>query len=511
MLRNTLRFVKSAGRIPATLLSRLMPRDSLQVSLWVLVGMVGIGLGIYILLLPTMNTWKLVRDEFDISSRTWSLLLILAGLSPFVGIIAARIVTHLRRLLVMVILLEVPIQLDYRFGYSELEQRFGTVSGFTISVTTICLVILYGWWLVEILGKWRTPSGRSTLHLILPSVAYITVVVLSISFARSMSAAFNWSGLVLQAFLLYLYIIHYIQTPGDLYFIATMLAIGLILSSLAMIGYGLIGAGHDPLMVEKGYSNLSRVGGTLADPNLAGSYLSMALTFVFSLYAIRQKWWFGLLVTVSLGIGGVALLWTGSRGSWSSTALAVGLLGFFLLRKRWLPRKVPIFFSIVVIIIFVIFQEPILERLFSEESDQAALSRIPLIIISLRMIGDHFFIGVGANNFAYYLRDYVTSEMGGYWIRVVHNQYLLVWSENGIIGLVAYLWFLLTTLRYGWQAWRGGHERFLSVITLGAMASLFAGMFHMQGEKYHARIQVEMVFLVAGIVMAGYRIWVAEE
>ena len=133
------------------------------------------------------------------------------------------------------------------------------------------------------------------------------------------------------------------------------------------------------------------------------------------------------------------------------------------------------------------------------------------MILSLRIIKDHFFLGGGANNFAYYLRDYVTAEMHGYWIRTVHNQYLLVWAENGLIGLGAYLWFLFTTLRMGWQAWQQKHDRVLAVITLGATASLFAAVFHMTGEKYHARVQVEMVFLMAGLVTAVYRLWATEQ
>lgn len=488
------RLIYSIGRIP--------------VWQWTIVSVVGILLGAYISFIPAIRLPEQITASMDISSRTWSLLFILIAMAPFLGLIATGVSKNLRLLLFFVMLMEIPIQIDYRFGYSEAEQKFGAVSGFTVSVTTVCLIILYVWWLAEILGKRNPPPSRSLYKLILPGIIYLTIVVMSIFLASDVHAAINWIGLFAQSFLLYFYVIHRIRTKEDLLFIATILLIGLIFNSVLIVGYGATGRSAPENRVAAVSSNstdVERVGGPLKVPNLTGSYLALVLVPVFGLLSIPREWWYRWMIVFAIGMGGMALLWTGSRGAWGSFGLAALLLGYLLWRQGWLSLKVPMAFVILALTLVLIFNGPILERMFGDAADQAAAARSPLNIIATRMIWDHILLGVGANNFAANLRWYVTSEFTGEWIRTVHNQYLLVWAETGIIGLTAYLWFLFSTILQGWKVWLT-KDRILSPLALGFTTSLIAALIHMTGEKYHARIQLDLVWLMAGLVTATYRI-----
>ena len=71
-----------------------------------------------------------------------------------------------------------------------------------------------------------------------------------------------------------------------------------------------------------------------------------------------------------------------------------------------------------------VFSAPIAARL-SQDDQGSALSRVPLMKLAFNMIQEHPFIGIGANNFSIVLPKYLTSELRGEWLHIVHNQYLI--------------------------------------------------------------------------------------
>jgi len=111
-------------------------------------------------------------------------------------------------------------------------------------------------------------------------------------------------------------------------------------------------------------------------------------------------------------------------------------------------------------------------------------------------------LGVGANNYAVTFRQYLTPEFTGefvFW--VVHNKYLLVWTETGLIGLLAFLWFLLAHLRRGWLVWMR-RDHLLSPLALGFTAAIMGQMAHMFFDVFHSRPQVQMLWIAAGLLTA---------
>jgi len=120
------------------------------------------------------------------------------------------------------------------------------------------------------------------------------------------------------------------------------------------------------------------------------------------------------------------------------------------------------------------------------------------------IIADQPALGVGANNYTQALEPR-TPEFGNEWLFTVHNQYLLVWAETGAVGLAAYLWFLLATLRRGWQRWKRT-DPLLAPLALGFTAALMGQMLHMQVDIYSSRPQVQLLFVVAALIGVMSRI-----
>lgn len=510
-LRDATLVLKRATRRPANIVRRI-PRSA-PVVWWQLlvILLVAAALGWLFILLPEFKPPEQLQERTALSARSWSLLAIMMSMSPFLFLIAVAVWGDMRRLLLAVMFFEMPFQLDYRFGYSELEQHFGTISGLSISLTTICLVILYLWWLVEILSRRVAPPPKAFYQLILPALLYFGLIVASVLWSESPSAALNWSGLFAQAFLIYVYLANNIKTRSDLDYVLKAILLVLIFNGLIIAFYGVTGRGELAVNVSAeaaatGGQNVNRVGGPLKVPNLTGSYLAISLTVVYSLFAAPAGRFNRLLIAGAVALAGFNLLWTGSRGAWLSFAVGGVILTVLMVQRGYLKARIPLAYGLIAGMLLGVFIEPILARLFSEGAQDAAAARLPLNILAMRMVADHPFVGVGINNFAANLRDYVTSEFTGEWIRTVHNQYLLVWSETGTIGLLLFVWFLWRNLRFSWQVWRSD-DHYLGVAALGLGAALLAAMVHMTGEKYHSRIQTELVWTMAGILTAVYRLW----
>jgi O-antigen ligase len=201
------------------------------------------------------------------------------------------------------------------------------------------------------------------------------------------------------------------------------------------------------------------------------------------------------------------LLLTLSRGGWLAFALALLLLYGFAWRRGWLSLTAPVVLGIVGLALVIFFNEAIVSRLSNDGG--SAYSRIPLLTIAYRMIADHPIFGVGLNNFAVVMPQYANLEFAGYWLYVVHNKYLIVWGETGLLGLLTFLWFLCTTLYRGWQGWLF-KDRFLSPLALGFSAAILGQMGHMHFDTFQTRPAIQLLWLSAAFLTALYHIGQAE-
>jgi len=449
---------------------------------WMVVGAVGIALGVFTLAVSSLP-------------QQWALLSLLVVLFPFVAMIAGNV----QRLLLGIIIIEIPIQLDVYLRYQEEAAALGAIGGVNLSLTTLCLAVLYALWLAELLAKKSTPR-RPLVRLSLPLIAYLGAVMVSAIGARDTNLAGFQIFLLLQAFLLYLYVVHSVRSRQDILFVVTMLIIGLILQSLMMIGVRFVGHDISVGNISARIDSFSRVSGTFGSPNAAGSYLTLLLAPAMSVLLTRVRPGYKWLAALGFGLGSLALIFTLSRGSWIGFVVSISILCLLAWRRGWLSPTVPVIVVILALILFLPLQEVISVRLFGDDAG-AAQSRIPLMRLAFRMIHDNPVLGVGANNFSIMIQRYATAEFGSEWLYTVHNQYLLLWAETGIVGLVAFIWLLLAILHRGWQSWKSA-DRFLSPIALGFTAAILGHMAHMFVDFFIQRPQVQLLWLIAALITA---------
>jgi putative inorganic carbon (HCO3(-)) transporter len=208
-----------------------------------------------------------------------------------------------------------------------------------------------------------------------------------------------------------------------------------------------------------------------------------------------------------LGLGEVALILTFSRGAWIALVIAVGGIGLIVWHQRRFSFKVPIAIFAILMLLYLPFQDAISARLFGDDNGSAE-SRIPLMKLAYRIIEDNTVMGVGANNFTVAMQRYLTPEFrdGRTFLFAVHNKYLLVWAETGIGGLLAFIAFLLGSVRRGWQCWRF-QDRLLSPLALGITAGIAGHMVHLTVDHFRSRPTQQLLWLLAGLLVALHRMY----
>ncbi len=428
-------------------------------------------------------------------------VLVLALLSPFAALRAKSV----QKVLLGIVILDVPLQLGTHLFYREADASSGALGGLSISVTTIALLALYASWFLRRLER-RGQKARSSPQRNWALLCYLGLSALSLFVARDARLSAFELFFLLQMYLVFRYVAHFVRTRRDVLFIVSCILAGCLIEGVLMVGLGfgdvstsLWGPLH--IRVDQAASGkFTRVGGTVGAPNEAGGYLSVVLSVAVSVLFVEVERKYKWLAAAVLAFGGAALVFTFSRGAWTAFVLATIL--FFCsmgLRKR-ISFKPLISFAAILLFLYLPFHNEINNRLISDDKGSAE-SRVPLMNLAFRMIADNPILGVGANNFSAAMVDYLTPEFRKGFLYTVHNKYLLVWSEIGPGGLLAYLAFFIGILRMGRACWKQG-DPFSSTLALGLTVAVVGNMVHQSVEILQDRGITQLLWLIAGLVVA---------
>ncbi len=437
----------------------------------------------------------------DMSSKNRLMVLVLM-LLPF----AMMLVNNLRLVMLAIIPFETAIPVDTNLNYREDLAVYSAIAGFNISITAIVLVALYFFWITQMLAQ-RGELARLFPKVSLPHLGYFLATLLSMRVATDPSMTLNEVILIFYALLLTTYIISTFSRREELQFMMIVVCAVLVLQGLLMIGVFLI---RDDIRVGPLFvrfdSHTGRVGGTLGSPNGAATYLVMMLPITVVGMAMFQKRWLKQLATAAFILGVTGLFLTQSRGGLIGFTVSMMILSLMAAARGWMKLKWPLMIAYVGMIPMVMLA-PILFARFLSDDGGSAESRGPLAEIAMRMIEDHWVFGVGANNFAIVKDYYVTPEFADAWLSTVHNHFLRVWAEMGIIGLGAYLVLIITTLYIGLLCWEmRGIDPLMGMLAIALSAGILGLQLQLAFELFNARTPVHTLWFTSGLVIASYTI-----
>lgn len=410
-----------------------------------------------------------------------------------------------KRILVSAVILDIPLQWGTHLATRAGAATMGAMDGFDISITTISLLGLYmGWLFTE-----RTQRNPIRIVWNWPIAGYTAAVCISLVAAADPQLALYEVFLMVEMLLLYLYFAANIKSREEIQGIVRFILLGGILESAYMIGLAAIG--HEMGFVRAlgfksviyhptGPGEVVRFGGTVGSPNSAAAYLAMVITLGLIARFLSDSPRVRRLVSPLLVLAAVALILTLSRGGWVEAVVSGAIvMGAVWVRSGITIERVVAFVMALIIAAALFYVPNPVSRRLTGSDNGSAYSRVPLMHLANHMIVNHPMLGVGANNFAAVMRNYEGPEFRHAWLYTVHNQFLLVWSETGLIGFLAYLWIFANLIRRGWRLWKG-RDGLFGPLGLGVVAVACGLLSHMLVEDFSSRPIIQFVWVLAALV-----------
>jgi hypothetical protein len=186
-------------------------------------------------------------------------------------------------------------------------------------------------------------------------------------------------------------------------------------------------------------NGLVRAYGTFSHPNSLAGFLLVSLVLWWkNKEEIKNKIWWWMVMWLGL----IGIMLTGSRTIWMLTGISL----IFVFRKNFEGIKNKWKAALLVIgclfLVFKIvdFNYPI-DNFLGGWDENGMIKRGQLNLAALRMIKNSPIFGMGEGNFLVNLPEFQKNNQI-FWLQPVHNIFLLLVSEVGLLGLGILIWFL---------------------------------------------------------------------
>jgi putative inorganic carbon (hco3(-)) transporter len=213
----------------------------------------------------------------------------------------------------------------------------------------------------------------------------------------------------------------------------------------------------DPTSDQAG---ITRVFSYLGNPNLLSAYLIPAIAFSISAIFVWQSWGPKILAGFMASANSLCLILTFSRGGWLGMVLTLVSMALMVLYwerdrlpERWRSQAIPValtamaLFLIAAIVLVPALRLRVLS-LFVGRGDSSNNFRLNVWGSVLQMIQDRPIFGIGPGN-SVFNKVYPLYQKPRFTALSAYSIFLEVLVETGVIGFVAFLWFIATTVTQG--------------------------------------------------------------
>ena len=380
-------------------------------------------------------------------------------------------------------------------------------------------------WKLKMVSKEEVKIAPSPLNF--PVLVFITICTFSLFWSNSPMVSLLELPLFLVGPILYFIVVNNIR---DEYQINRLLIALLIISSLLGI-YGIFQYNGIDFPFWKANVGRNQVFGLFGNVNYFAEYMIVPLPLAISLFlACRNRRHKILLLVGILAMGG-SLVLTFTRGSY----LAIGISSIFIFLlylvsqgKGFIKEHKKIFILVLALIILITFlfalpnplNKPgtVISKIKSRISvaqftqGSSLKRRIAIWKFTTLMIKDHPIFGSGLGTFKYNSLNYQAKffEQGEnrslypYGIAdKVHNEYLQLGAELGILGLGIFFWIIIIYFSYGIKLLKRTKDRYKQGILIGLMGGIMAVLVDaIFGFPLHLPATLVLFWLFIGLIVS---------
>lgn len=288
----------------------------------------------------------------------------------------------------------------------------------------------------------------------------------------------------------------------------TPVLLALLLAALAQSLYGIYQwkIGVAPLALwddAESEIQLTRVYGTLLNPNLLGGYLIPILPLAVAGTVAFRGWILRGIAFATAIAGSMCLYFTYSRGAWLAFAAELAVLALAGLAWAWphIKRDWRLKLALGVVLLaglgaatYLYMDSPVLQQrvasMFATRDHSSNSFRMNVWLGVIAMIQDSWWAGVGIGNETFQ-KVYGLYMISGFEALGAYNIFLEAAVETGVLGLLIFLWFVGAAVARGMFHALRGEARPWAVAAIAALVGL---MVHGLVDTVFYRPSVQILF-----------------
>jgi len=389
---------------------------------------------------------------------------------------------------IIVLLISTPL-----IFYPYLVRIFNPPKELAFNILVIIGLML---WFLKMTAQEEFKIARTPLNL--PVLVFMAICPLSLFWSNSPMVSLLELPLFLAGPLLYFIVVNNVHDEHQVNRLLTSL---LIISSLLGI-YGIFQYKGIDFAFWKANIGRQQVFGLFGNVNYFAEYLIVPLSLAISLFFTARNHTHKILLLVGILAMGGSIILTFTRGSYLAIGISSLFMFFLYLTSRGKGfikehKKIFIFILALIILITFLFALPnplnkpgtaiskIKSRIsISQLNKDSSLKRRKAIWgFTTLMIKDHPLLGSGLGTFKYNSLSYQAKffdqgenrRLYPYGIAdKVHNEYLQLWAELGIISFGIFLWLIISYFNYGIKLLKRLKDEYKQGIVIGLMGGVVA-------------------------------------
>ncbi len=365
-------------------------------------------------------------------------------------------------------------------------------SGIRIDSVDVVLVVLMGYW-GQAVARRQMKGPAFTLGNPIGALFLLWLVIsifMSMMVAKEPRFSLFEAFVMVKGFLLFLTLVNNIRDEKDLRIVVlALMAMGIVQATYLVFQfvtkttYTIYGGLVTPPGGEAGFRSPGFYGG----PDTHAVFLVTIFPIFLAGYLVYTEpaKRFAALMAMFLIVLGI--MTTKVRIAGASLLIGSIVVVIMTQRRGWISfKKAAYLFTVgaflLVLIVPLVYQQ-FTTRLYGQD-------RIPLMLTALNIIKSHLITGVGLGNYNFDIDQYIPVQERGKWLYTVHNQYLLILAEQGIIAAAIYYSMLLAAMRRYWIAAKSNNYLIYTVsaalfgVTIGSLPHRLVSMYHYQQYFY---------------------------
>lgn len=199
-------------------------------------------------------------------------------------------------------------------------------------------------------------------------------------------------------------------------------------------------------------------------PNEVAAFLNQNTVILAGIYLSLRKHWMKFLLLGLIMANTYSIIFIYSRGAY--VGLLVGMIILFLIKNRKL------LIPIILVLVFwqVVLPEKVIERIQGTkneygELDQSSELRLVMWEKGIELFKQSPIFGIGFG--LYRMKDFGTG------LKDTHNIYVKILAEQGIIGIILFIFVVFAMCRQGFYLYKKGDNEFSRGLGIGLFASMF--------------------------------------